>query len=74
MLFFLQHNYIFIYLFLFLQQDGVTLDYIRVQLEECTVEHSQTCLGQPVFTMETALGLQNIIMSCPVCEFMFIVI
>ncbi len=59
---------------LLLQQDGVTLDYVRAQLEECSAEHSVCCLGQPVFTLETTLGMHNIIMTCPLCEYMVIIV
>ena len=57
-----------------IQQDCVTLDFVRQQLEDCTTLHGSVCSGKPVFSFETTLGTQNIIMNCTQCDFMYIIV
>lgn len=54
-------------------QDGITLDYLRQQLEDCSTQHSAMCAGTPVFSLDTAVGIQSMVMNCTVCDFMYII-
>lgn len=56
------------------EQDGITLDYVRRQLTEGTTLHSQYCSSVPQFTLDQILGIQNILMTCTVCDFMYIIV
>ncbi|CAI8043229.1 RPA-interacting protein A [Geodia barretti] len=47
--------------------DGISLDYIRRQLDHYSLEHSSQCRGKPQFSLETVMQTQTLIMNCPVC-------
>ena len=49
-----------------LQFGGVTLSYMRQQLEEGCAEHSLACCTLPQFAVDDTAGVDNLIMKCKV--------
>ncbi|XP_071789415.1 RPA-interacting protein B-like [Asterias amurensis] len=56
------------------EQDCLTLANVRQQLEEGVSQHSARCHGQPEFTITDAFNAHNLLLSCQMCDFLFIVI
>ncbi|CAH1801556.1 unnamed protein product, partial [Owenia fusiformis] len=58
------------------QQDCTGLSYLSQQLAEGTKIHSAECDETPQFSQlsQRQLGIENLIMSCKSCDFMFIII
>ena len=50
-----------------LQFGGVSLSYMRLQLEEGCTEHSSACCAPPQFAVDSTAGVDNLIMKCKVC-------
>ncbi|XP_072048255.1 RPA-interacting protein-like [Amphiura filiformis] len=48
------------------EQDSITLGYIREVLSNGVIQHNRHCHSQPVFSVNDAYELQNLIMSCKV--------
>lgn len=49
-----------------LQFGGVSLSYLRQQLEEGCTEHSLVCCAPPQFAVDGTAGVDNLIMKCKV--------
>lgn len=56
------------------EQDGITLEFVGKQLEQCSTQHSEVCRGTPVFALDSTLGIQSIIMNCSLCDYMFVIV
>jgi hypothetical protein len=54
--------------------DGISLNYMRRQLDHYSLEHSAQCSGKPQFSLERVMHAQTIIMNCPTCCFMEIIV
>ncbi|XP_003384126.1 PREDICTED: RPA-interacting protein A-like [Amphimedon queenslandica] len=50
-------------------QDGITLEYVRLQLREASLQHSQCCSSPPQFSYQEFL-----LMSCKDCDFLYIIV
>ncbi|XP_072031416.1 RPA-interacting protein B-like [Amphiura filiformis] len=56
------------------EQDSITLGYIQEVLSNGVTQHNSQCLSQPLFSINDAYDLQNLIMSCKDCDFLYIVV
>ncbi|GFT51973.1 RPA-interacting protein A [Nephila pilipes] len=56
------------------QQDGLTLQYLKTSLHKGLEDHEQTCLVTPNFSLLKFLNDTNLAITCGVCNFMYIVI
>jgi hypothetical protein len=56
-------------------QDGLTLDYVREQLDDATTQHSQSCHFSPSFSLQSVVsGMTNLVMSCECCDMLYIIV
>ncbi|XP_064612799.1 RPA-interacting protein B-like isoform X2 [Liolophura sinensis] len=56
-------------------EDCLSLSQVRQQLEEGMAAHNNShCDQDPRFTVVGAAGIQNLLMTCQGCDFMFVVI
>uniref|UniRef100_H2ZBP7 RPA-interacting protein C-terminal domain-containing protein n=1 Tax=Ciona savignyi TaxID=51511 RepID=H2ZBP7_CIOSA len=56
------------------QQDSISLPHIKQSLEEAVTSHSATCTAKPVFDVINNFGQTNLLLTCPLCDYMFIVV
>ncbi|XP_074662213.1 RPA-interacting protein-like [Tubulanus polymorphus] len=56
------------------EQDCISLDFVRSNLEEGLLMHSEQCNENVVFGLMKDAGVDNLLMTCKVCDFMHIVI
>uniref|UniRef100_A0A0B6ZB11 RPA-interacting protein C-terminal domain-containing protein n=1 Tax=Arion vulgaris TaxID=1028688 RepID=A0A0B6ZB11_9EUPU len=56
------------------EQDSITLKYVRDSLIAGTEEHSRKCESKPSFSLNQKFGISNLIMSCQGCDFLFVIV
>ncbi|XP_077995916.1 RPA-interacting protein A-like [Glandiceps talaboti] len=56
------------------EQDCLTLSHVKVQLEEAVKQHSTSCTGEAVFSVMDQFGNKNLLMSCKVCDYLYIIL
>ncbi|XP_062504897.1 RPA-interacting protein A-like isoform X2 [Corticium candelabrum] len=57
-------------------QDCISLDYVRIQLEESTTRHGLQCTGQPAFAIWEVpeVSISNLTMTCDSCDCLEIIV
>lgn len=56
------------------EQDAVTLDMVRLNLDEGLRQHSLSCHDCPSFGVVSHVGICNMLMTCEACDFMYIIV
>jgi len=56
------------------EQDCVTLGNVQESLTQGTTAHSGQCQEKPHFSVINQMGIDNLLMTCQVCDYMFIVV
>lgn len=56
------------------EQDCVSLSYVKQNLMEGLKLHSESCSSQPQFGIVNHEAIQNLLMTCDNCDFIFIIV
>ncbi|XP_041347674.1 RPA-interacting protein B-like [Gigantopelta aegis] len=56
------------------EQDCISLANVKQQLDEGLSLHSSACNKTPAFSVVDGLGITNLLITCQICDFMFVVV